>query len=167
MKFTDLKSSPNGNLWFVSNFPLTTPILVQSGLEEARRWQFRWKAKKLVKVPLPVLTLMHSILFILAGICHYVPFLAAMMLIFCGKKRWVPFYPTLPICLFLMIFCVAVLPGFVLAGFTPSRYTIYGLVTLNGLCAGMGQSLLSRMIVLFPGCKGSSLIRHGESKSNT
>ncbi|KAK2557370.1 hypothetical protein P5673_020483 [Acropora cervicornis] len=94
------------------------------------------------------------------GICHYVPFLAAMMLIFCGKRRWVPFYPTLPVCLFLMIFCVAVLPGFVLAGFTPSRYTIYGLVTLNGLCAGMGQSLLSRMIVLFPGCKGSSLIRH-------
>ncbi|XP_068679476.1 uncharacterized protein [Montipora foliosa] len=97
------------------------------------------------------------------GICHHIPFLAAMLLILCGKKHWVPFLPTVPICLVLMIVCGAVIPGLVLAGFTTSIFTIYGVVTLNGWCAGLSLSLLGRVIVLFPGGEVSSLIRYGES----
>lgn len=96
--------------------------------------------------------------------CHHIPFLAAMLLIFCGKKHWVPFFPTIPVCLVLMTVCVAVIPCFVAAGFTLSVFTIYGVITLNGFCAGLSQSLVSRIVVLFPGGKSSLLIRHGESK---
>lgn len=97
------------------------------------------------------------------GICYHVPFLASLLLIFCGKKHWVPFLPTVPICLVLMAVSVVVLPSFVAAGFTLSIFAIYGVIIVNGLCAGLSQSLVSRMVVLFPGGKSILLIRYGES----
>ena len=104
----------------------------------------------------------HFIVFISTGICYHVPFLVSLLLIFCGKKHWVPFLPTVPICFVLMAVSVAVLPSFVAAGLTLSIFPIYGVIIVNGLCAGLSQSLVSRMVVLFPGGKSSLLIRCGE-----
>lgn len=106
----------------------------------------------------------YFIIFISTGICYHVPFLASMLLIFCGKKHWVPFLPTVSICLVLMAVSVAVLPSFVAAGLKLSIFAIYGVIIVNGLCAGLSQSLVSRMVVLFPGGKSSLLVRYGESK---
>lgn len=103
-------------------------------------------------------------IFISTGICYHVPFLASMLLIFCGKKHWVPFLPTVPICLVLMAVAIAVLPSLVAAGLELSIFAIYGVMILGGLCAGLSQSLVSRMVVLFPGGKSSLLVRNGESK---
>ncbi|XP_020621856.1 uncharacterized protein LOC110059502 [Orbicella faveolata] len=61
-----------------------------------------------------------------------------------------------------MAVSVAVLPSFVAAGLTLSIFPIYGVIIVNGLCAGLSQSLVSRMVVLFPGGKSSLLIRCGE-----
>lgn len=106
----------------------------------------------------------HFIVFISTGICYHVPFLVSLLLIFCGKKHWVPFLPTVPICLVLMAVSIAVLPFLLAAGFTLSIFAIYGVIIVNGLCAGLSQSLVSRMVVLFPGGKSSLLIRYGERK---
>ncbi|KAJ7379612.1 hypothetical protein OS493_014007 [Desmophyllum pertusum] len=62
-----------------------------------------------------------------------------------------------------MAVSVAILPSFVAVGFTLSIFAIYGVITVNGLCAGLSQSLVSRMVVLFPGGKSSLLVRYGES----
>ena len=87
-----------------------------------------------------------------------------MLLTFCGKKHWVPFLPTVPICLVLMAVSAAVLPSFAAADISLSIFAIYGVITVNGLCAGLSQSLVSRMIVLFPGGKSSLLVHYGEGR---
>lgn len=96
------------------------------------------------------------------GICHHVLFLASILFTLCGKKHWVPFLPTVPICLVLMAVSVAVLPSLEAVGISLSIFAIYGVITVNGLCAGLSQSLVNRMIVLFPGGKSSLLVLHGE-----
>lgn len=103
-------------------------------------------------------------LFISSGICLHVPFLASILFTLCGKKHWVPFLPTVPICLVLMAASVAVLPSLTAAGISLSIFVIYGVITISGLCAGLSQSLVNRMVVLFPGGKSSLLIRYGEGR---
>lgn len=107
---------------------------------------------------------LRSFTLLFAGICHHLPFLIAMLVVFCGKKHWVPFFPTLPVCFVLMCACVVVIPSFVTAGVTLSVITIYGVISLNGFCAGLSQSLVSRVIVLFPGGKSNMLIHYGNGK---
>ncbi|EDO34818.1 predicted protein [Nematostella vectensis] len=95
------------------------------------------------------------------GCCHYLSALGAMLLVFSCNRHWFPFFPSISVCLVLMTCISAVFPAFAAAGKELHVYAIYGLVCVNGLCTGLAQSVIEKIVILFPGGKSSFLVSWG------